>query len=123
MPDPQRDGRGGPPRGPLDPRLLRFAPALRAHLLVCLVAAGLTAVAVLTIAEAVGRRLPELLAGDASAAMSRIAGVISPIAAPAANPHGDGAPVAAQGSAADMAETERALRSALASLQRISGAA
>jgi ATP-binding cassette subfamily C protein CydCD len=55
-------------RGPLDPRLFRLAPALRRHLVICAIAAAGTAVAVLTIAESVGRYLPELLSGDAAAA-------------------------------------------------------
>jgi ATP-binding cassette subfamily C protein CydCD len=55
-------------RGPLDPRLFRLAPALRRHLVICAIAAAGTAVAVLTIAESVGRYLPDLLSGDAAAA-------------------------------------------------------
>lgn len=51
-------------RGPLDARLFRLAPALRSHLIRCVVAAAATAAAILLIAESVGRYLPQLLDGD-----------------------------------------------------------
>jgi ATP-binding cassette subfamily C protein CydCD len=57
------------PRGPIDPRLLDLAPALRAHLTrSAVIAVGVAAVVVLQ-ALAVGRYLPPLIAGDPDAAL------------------------------------------------------
>jgi len=53
--------------GPLDPRVLGLAPALRTHLIVCAALAAVVAVAVLAQAEALAGGLPRLIDGDASA--------------------------------------------------------
>ena len=66
MADQDRTEDAGTTRGPLDPRLFRLAPALRTHVVLCLLGAVVTAAAILTIAESVGRYLPEMLAGDRS---------------------------------------------------------
>lgn len=57
-----------PSRGPIDPNLLRLAPALRRHLVTCAGLAVVTAVVVLAQAEAIGRCLPRLIDGDLSVA-------------------------------------------------------
>jgi ATP-binding cassette subfamily C protein CydCD len=55
-------------RGPIDPRILGLAGALRRHLVACGALAVLTAVAILVQAEALSRLLPRLIHGDGSAA-------------------------------------------------------
>ncbi len=55
-------------RGPIDPALLRLAPSLRRHLIVCAVLAVVSTIVVLAQAEAIGRQLPHLIDGDVSAA-------------------------------------------------------
>jgi ATP-binding cassette, subfamily C, bacterial CydCD len=55
------------PRGPIDPRLLRRVPALRAHLVRSAATAVVLTVAVLVQAELIGRYLPRLIHGDGAA--------------------------------------------------------
>jgi ATP-binding cassette subfamily C protein CydCD len=61
--DPRR-----PRRGPIDPALLRLAPSLRRHLVVCAGLAVVATLAILAQAEVIGRQLPHLIDGDLSAA-------------------------------------------------------
>jgi ATP-binding cassette subfamily C protein CydCD len=65
--DPLDVGPGRPRRGPIDPALLRLAPSLRRHLVICAVLAGVATLAILAQAEAIGRQLPHLIDGDLSA--------------------------------------------------------
>ena len=53
--------------GPLDPRVLGLAPALRTHLIACGALAVVVAGAVLAQAEALADQLPRLIDGDGSA--------------------------------------------------------
>ncbi|MFV0315829.1 MAG: thiol reductant ABC exporter subunit CydD [Microthrixaceae bacterium] len=65
-------GRRRQPRGlrpvPIDPALLRLAPALRRHLLVCVALAIATTAVVLSQTEAISQALPKLVDGDLAAA-------------------------------------------------------
>jgi len=63
-------------RGPLERRLFRLAPALRTHLTLCVLAALMTAAAVLVVAESVGRYLPRLLDADHSVVGSLCAALV-----------------------------------------------
>jgi ATP-binding cassette subfamily C protein CydCD len=67
----------GSARGPLDPRVLALSPALRTHLAVSAVLAGLVAAAVLVQAESLSRLLPRLVAGDADAAAPLVAALLA----------------------------------------------
>ncbi len=64
-------------RGPLDPRVLALSPALRTHLAVSSVLAGLVAAAVLVQAESISRLLPRLVAGDVDAAAPLVAALLA----------------------------------------------
>lgn len=67
----------GSARGPLDPRVLGLSPALRTHLAVSSVLAGLVAAAVLVQAESISRLLPRLVEGDADAAAPLVVALLA----------------------------------------------
>ena len=64
-------------RGPLDPRVLALSPALRTHLVVSSVLAGVVAAAVLAQAESISRLLPRLVGGDAGATTPLVAALVA----------------------------------------------
>lgn len=67
--DPLEAPPGRSRRGPIDPALLRVAPALRRHLLLCVGIALVTTAVVLVQAESISRLLPRLIDGDLDAAV------------------------------------------------------
>ena len=67
---------GTRPRGPVDPRVLSLAPALRRHLLVVSALAALVAAAVLVQAEVLAQTIPELVQGDRSRAGRLVAALL-----------------------------------------------
>lgn len=76
MPEPSTDPSPTPPKGPIDPLLLRISPALRRHLIVSAVLAVTTTVVVLAQAELVARELPRLVAGDGAAVAPLVEGLV-----------------------------------------------